>query len=104
MRTKRKMYQWTVFFDQIAHLVLDVAAQVPETKTGVDARLDVASDFPVDLRRLSQTRFDFRNVHMTKPLLRLRRSLAVIAFNIVVDSSRRKTVWINVIHLEISRS
>lgn len=102
VKVKRKVYQRTVLFDQITHLVLDVAAQIPEAKTGMDTRLDVAADFLMNLGRLAQTRLDLRNIHMTESLLRLRRSLPVITFNIVVDSSRRKSVRIDVIHLEIN--
>lgn len=68
----------------------------------MDTRLDVAADFLMNLGRLAQTRLDLRNIHMTESLLRLRRSLPVITFNIIVKSSRRKSVRIDVIHLEIN--
>ena len=58
----------------------------------------------MNLGRLAQTRLNFRNVHMAKSLFRLRCSLSIVAFNIVVDPSRRESVWENVIHLEINSS
>ena len=102
MHTVHVAYVGTVLSYQEAHLVLQIAAHIPESDAGLDSVLDVASRFFVHLGSLSKARFDLRDVHRQQALLRLSDALAVITFGVVVDSSLGEAVLAQLIDLTLN--
>ena len=102
MHTARAAYVGAVLSYQEAHLVLQIAAHIPEPDAGLDSVLDVAPRLFVHLGSLAEARFDLRDVHRQQALLRLSDTLAVITLGVVVDSSLREAVLEQLINLTLS--